>query len=118
MFQVADVQVKIFLQVYYPKDLACFAVLSEDFKAAGHEVTVLLDARLSKLNPPIDADRIVPIFYPYEPKKKFTSIAKVNDAIYVLAPETGQTLQSFVKLAEQTGKNSLNCESQRNRESC
>ena len=25
-----------------------------DFKAAGHEVTVLLDARISKLNPPID----------------------------------------------------------------
>jgi len=85
--------------------------LVHDFKDAGHEVTALLDGRLSKLNPPIDADRIVPIFYPYEPGKKITSIAKVNDAIYVLAPETGQTLQSFVKLAEGTGKNSLNCES-------
>ncbi len=43
--------------------------LVEDFKAAGHEVTVLIDSRLSKLNPPIDADCIVPIFYPNEPEK-------------------------------------------------
>jgi predicted ATP-grasp superfamily ATP-dependent carboligase len=85
--------------------------LVEDFKAAGHEVTVLLDGRLSKLSPPIDADRIVPIFYRYEIKNFFINIAKDNDAIYVLAPETGQTLQSFVELAEQTGKKSLNCES-------
>ena len=62
--------------------------LVEDFKAAGHEVTVLLDARLSKLNPPIDADCIVPIFYPHEPEKFLISIAKINDAIYVIAPET------------------------------
>ena len=39
-----------------------------DFKAAGHEVTVLLDERISKLNPPIDADCTVPIFYANEPK--------------------------------------------------
>jgi predicted ATP-grasp superfamily ATP-dependent carboligase len=85
--------------------------LVEDFKAAGHEITVLLDERLSKLNPPIDADCIVPIFYAHEPEKFLISLAKINDAIYVIAPETGQTLKSFVKLAEQTGKSSLNCES-------
>ena len=32
-----------------------------DFKAAEHEVTVLMDARLSKLNPPLNADVILPI---------------------------------------------------------
>jgi tyramine---L-glutamate ligase len=85
--------------------------LVEDFKTAGHEVTVLIDSRLSKLNPPINADCIVPIFYPNEPEKFLGSISKINDAIYVIAPETGQTLQSFVELAEQTGKRSLNCES-------
>jgi predicted ATP-grasp superfamily ATP-dependent carboligase len=85
--------------------------LVEDFKAGGNEVTVLLDERLSKLSPPINSDRIVPIFYPYETEKFLINNAKINDAIYVLAPETGQTLQSFVELAEQTGKNSLNCDS-------
>jgi tyramine---L-glutamate ligase len=85
--------------------------LVEDFKSAGHEVTVLIDSRLSKLNPPLNSDCIVPIFYADEPKKIFNNIAKVNDAIYVIAPETENTLQSFVELAEQTGKISLNCES-------
>jgi predicted ATP-grasp superfamily ATP-dependent carboligase len=82
-----------------------------DFKAAGHEATVLLDARLSKLNPPIAVDRIVPVFNPQEPKKFLTNIAKINEAIYVITPETGRTLQSFVELMEQTGKVSINCES-------
>ena len=67
-----------------------------DFKAAGHEVTVLLDERLSKLNPPLDADCTVPIFYASEPKRFLSNIAKINDAVYVIAPETGQTLQSLV----------------------
>jgi len=82
-----------------------------DFKAAGHEVTVLLDARISKLNPPIAVDCTVPVFYPQEPKKFLANVAKINDAAYVVAPETGQTLQSLVELVEQTGKVSLNCES-------
>ena len=82
-----------------------------DFKSAGHEVTVLLDARLSKLNPPIDADCTVPVFYPQEAEKFLVNAAKINDAVYVIAPETGQTLQSLVEFVEQTGKVSLNCES-------
>ena len=82
-----------------------------DFKTAGHEVTVLLDARISKLNPLIAADCTVPVFYPQEPKKFLNNIAKINDGVYVIAPETGQTLQSLVELAEKTGKVSLNCES-------
>ena len=86
--------------------------LVADFKAAGHEVTVLLDSRLSKLNPPINANCIVPIFYPEEPKRFIKNTAKINDAIYIIAPETKQTLQSLVEVSEGTGKVSLNCESQ------
>jgi predicted ATP-grasp superfamily ATP-dependent carboligase len=89
--------------------LRCFV---EDFKAAGHEVTILMDSRLSKLSPPISADFIVPVSYPEESKKFLQNIAKINDAIYIIAPETGQTLQSLVELAEGTGKVPLNCESQ------
>ena len=76
-----------------------------DFKAAGHEVTVLMDARISKLNPPIEADCIVPIFYPQEPEKFINNIAKINDAIYVIAPETGQTLQSLSRTCRAVGEN-------------
>ena len=81
-----------------------------DFKSAGHEVTVLLDARLSKLNPPIVAECTIPVFYPKEAEKFLVNAAKINDAVYVIAPETGQTLQSLVQLVEHTGKVSLNCE--------
>ena len=89
--------------------LRCFV---EDFKTAGHEVTVLMDSRLSKLSPPISADRIISVSYPEDPKEFLKNIAKTNDAIYIIAPETGQTLQSLVELAEETGKVQLNCESQ------
>lgn len=83
-----------------------------DFKAAGHEVTVLLDGRISKLNPPLKADCVVPVFYANEPQRFLASIAKINDATYIIAPETDQILQSLVKVTEETGKISLNCESQ------
>jgi tyramine---L-glutamate ligase len=99
-----------------PSDLSeGFAMLScvaEDLKRAGHEVTVLLDARLSKLNPPLDVDCTVPILYSHEPEKFLKNIAKINDAVYIIAPQTGRTLQSFVERIEQTGKYSLNCASQ------
>ena len=81
-----------------------------DFKSAGHEVTVLLDDRISKLNPPIAADCTIPVSYPHEAEKLFNDAAKINDAIYVVAPETAQTLQSFVELVEHIGKVSLNCD--------
>jgi predicted ATP-grasp superfamily ATP-dependent carboligase len=79
-----------------------------DFSAAGHEVTVLLDARLSKLNPPLKASCTVPLFYAGEPQRFLSNLAKINDALYVIAPETGQTLPSLVKAAEETGTLSLN----------
>jgi predicted ATP-grasp superfamily ATP-dependent carboligase len=85
--------------------------VTSDFKAVGHEITVLLDERISKLNPPINADWIVPIFNPQEAKNFLSKIAKINDAVLVVAPETGQILQSLVELVERTDKISLNCES-------
>jgi hypothetical protein len=87
--------------------LRCF---TKDLKAAGNEVTVLLDARLSKLNPPIAADCIVPVFQVSEAEKSFLKAAAINDASYAIAPETDQTLESLVKNVRTTGKLSLNCE--------
>ena len=83
--------------------------VASDFKAAGHEVTVLLDERISKLNPPMNVDCIVPILNQNEPKNFLVEIARINDAAHIIAPETGQTLQSLVQIMEQTGKISLNC---------
>ena len=91
-----------------------FAILrtvASDFKAAGHDVTVLLDDRISKLNPPINADCTVPVIYPEETTRFLTSLASINDASYIIAPETGQILESYVALMEKTCKISLNCQS-------
>jgi tyramine---L-glutamate ligase len=85
--------------------------VTSDLKAAGHEITVLLDSRISKLNPPITADCTVPIFNYQEVKRFLIGIAKINDAILIIAPETGQILQSLVELVEKTNKVSLNSES-------
>jgi hypothetical protein len=82
-----------------------------DLKRAGHEITVLLDYRISKFNPPTNADYTVPIFYPQEAKNFLANISKINDGALIVAPETRQTLQTLVELIEKTGKVSLNCES-------
>ncbi|MGD6805553.1 MAG: ATP-grasp domain-containing protein [Candidatus Bathyarchaeia archaeon] len=82
-----------------------------DFRAANHEVTILLDARLAKFDPPTGANYTQQVLYADEPKKFLTNASKRNDAIYVIAPETGQTLQTYVKLSEETGTTSLNSQS-------
>lgn len=83
--------------------------ITADFKAAGHEVTILLDARISKFNSPIDADCIVPIFFADEPEKIILHNSNETEAIFIIAPESGQTLQHLIKAIERTGKILLNC---------
>ena len=83
-----------------------------DFRAAGHEVTVLLDERLAKVDAPTGANYNMQVLYAHEPKKFLQNAAKNYDAFYVIAPETGRVLEDFVKIVEGTGKTSLNCESE------
>ena len=90
---------------------AMLRCVAADFKAAGHEVTVLLDQRISKLNLPLNADYIVPVAYSHEPAFFLSDVAKINDALFLIAPETDGTLQKLVALVEKTGKTSLNCTS-------
>jgi predicted ATP-grasp superfamily ATP-dependent carboligase len=82
-----------------------------DFKAAGHQVAVILDERLSRFNPPLDADFILQGFSGVSPQEIISTNASSNDAILIIAPETEQTLQKLVKVVEQTGKIVLNCTS-------
>jgi len=99
-----------------PPSVLCegFAMLrsvASDFKASGHEVHILLDCRVSKLSPPLEVNCVKHIFYPQEAENSLIYSSKIYDGIYIIAPETGQTLQSLVKIAEQAGALSLNCES-------
>jgi len=83
--------------------------LIADCKAAGHNVTALLDSRLKEFNPPNQADRIFSVTSPAEFSAKLTEQAKVADAVYVIAPESGQVLENLVQDIENSGGTALSC---------
>jgi len=85
--------------------------LIADFKAAGHETTVLLDERIARRDAPLDADIVIPVCHFEETEEFIKALSKINDALYIIAPETSGILEEKVKLIEQTGKMSLNCKS-------
>ncbi len=103
----------------YTKEIISANILSEgyamlrsliaDFKAAGHKVTTLLDSRLTCFNPPLDAE-VVPISSPKELDQKLRELAGMADAVYVVAPESGQVLERLVEKVEASGGTSLNCQ--------
>jgi predicted ATP-grasp superfamily ATP-dependent carboligase len=83
--------------------------LIADFKAAGHNVTTTVDSRIAMLNPPIEADYVVPVSSSKEAQANLQKISDEVDAVYVIAPETDGVLGSLVELVEQTNAASLNC---------
>jgi predicted ATP-grasp superfamily ATP-dependent carboligase len=88
---------------------AMLRTLISDLKAAGHYVTATLDSRLARLNPPIGADCIVPVFSSREVQAAIRKVSASADAAYVIAPETEGILQLLVESVEQTDVASLNC---------
>lgn len=84
--------------------------LISDCKAAGHNVTTLLDSRLKEFNPPNEANQIVSVSSPNELSAKLKEHSSVADAVYVIAPESGQVLEKLVENIEFSGGTSLNCE--------
>jgi len=84
--------------------------LISDCKAAGHNVTTLLDSRLKEFNPPNEADQIVSVSSPNELYAKLKEHSSVADAVYVIAPESGQVLEKLVEVIQVSGGTSLNCE--------
>jgi len=83
--------------------------LVADFKAAGHSVNTVLDSRLAALNPPLEAECIVPASSFQEAKLAIHNISESADAAYIIAPESNQVLQSLVANIEQADVLSLNC---------
>lgn len=88
---------------------AMLRCVTADLKAAGHQVTVLLDERISKFKAPLDVDCTVPVSSADSVNKALTHNVAANDAVIIIAPETAQILQKLVRGIEQTGKISLNC---------
>jgi predicted ATP-grasp superfamily ATP-dependent carboligase len=84
--------------------------LISDCKAAGHNVTTLLDSRLKAFNPPNEADQTVSVYSPHQLSVKLKEHSGVVDAFYVIAPESGQVLKKLVGDIESSGGTLLNCE--------
>ncbi len=81
------------------------------FRAAGHEVTWVAAAELSRFNPPIQANCTIPVFGFKEAQQAILKACATVDAAYVIAPETGGTLHALVEFIEQNGVPLLNCRS-------
>jgi predicted ATP-grasp superfamily ATP-dependent carboligase len=80
-------------------------------KAVGHEVLVIFDEELSRLNPPMDVDNVIPIFNFKDAQQAILKLCTDIDAAYVIAPETGGTLHALVEFIEQQGVPLLNSHS-------
>lgn len=85
--------------------------VASNLKAAGHQVTIILDEGLSRLNPPLEADCVIPIFSFREAQQAILKACADTDAAYIIAPETGGTLQTLVEFIEQNGVPLLNSRS-------
>ncbi|MGQ9642050.1 MAG: ATP-grasp domain-containing protein [Candidatus Bathycorpusculaceae bacterium] len=84
--------------------------LISDFKAQGYNITTFLDSRLKTLNPPIEADNIISTSSRKELDENLKKLSGLVDAVYVIAPESGQVLQKLVKIVEACGGTCLNCQ--------
>jgi hypothetical protein len=82
--------------------------LVSDLKAAGHKITVLLDSRLSMLNPPLKADRTIAVSSFTGLDETLKTLVRRVDAAYIIAPESNHTLRRLVELVETHGGTSLN----------
>ena len=99
-----------------PTSILCegFAMLRaviSDFKAAGHSLTTVLDSRLKLLNPPLEADSVVSTSSNQDVETALQELSESVDAVFIIAPESNQILQSLVESIELTGVTSLNCSS-------
>lgn len=83
--------------------------LISDCKAAGHNVTTLLDSRVKEFNPPNQADKIFSVASSAEVSAKLSELSIVTDGVYVIAPESGQVLENLMQIIEDSGGKSLNC---------
>jgi predicted ATP-grasp superfamily ATP-dependent carboligase len=85
--------------------------LTEDFQAAGHHVTAVLDSRLAQFKQPMQPDQILPACTPDGLEETLQKTLGEVEAAYIIAPEDNELLKTTVQLVEDYGLLSLNCPS-------
>jgi len=86
--------------------------LISDLKAAGNRVTTILDQRLARLKPPLEADHVFEASSRTEFPSNLERSYGLVDAAILVAPESDGTLQGFVREIENLKVKSLNCSSE------
>ena len=74
--------------------------VTEDFQKAGHEVTTLLDSRLTKLKDDLKANNLEINSKQNNTPDILNNILKTVDLSLIIAPETREILSSFVQIAK------------------
>jgi predicted ATP-grasp superfamily ATP-dependent carboligase len=85
--------------------------ITSDSKAAGHDVTTVLDRRIAEFNPPLEADHKIVVNAFGDAVNSIQEAAESADAVYIIAPESNNTLQTLVESVERRNIPSLNCRS-------
>ncbi len=88
---------------------AMLRALIEDFKTLGHSITTLVDSRIVKFKPPLQADRIISVSSRDDLCKLLRETCRNVDAVYIIAPESNGVLWKLVEDVEEFGGNIINC---------
>jgi len=83
--------------------------LVSDFRAMGHEVSTLLDSRVMKFNPPLEATEVHPISSRTDLKESLQNLSRSVDGVYLTAPESSGILSKLIEAVVEVGGASLNC---------
>jgi predicted ATP-grasp superfamily ATP-dependent carboligase len=81
---------------------------AEDAKSAGHAVTAILDGKIARLSPSLEADRKITVHSLPEAEIALFKAVDDADATYIIAPETENKLEQLVRKVEKNRVLSLN----------
>ena len=81
-----------------------------DLKVIGCNIVTFIDSRLKEFSPPLLADDEISISSQSDLHKLLRRYSQEVDGVFIIAPESNQTLQCLVEIVEESGGASLNCQ--------
>ena len=81
-----------------------------DLKVIRCNIVTFIDSRLKEFSPPLLADDEISISSQSDLHKLLRRYSQEVDGVFIIAPESNQTLQCLVEIVEESGGASLNCQ--------
>jgi len=92
-----------------PEGYGMLRSLVSDLSRAGYRTVTLIDARCRSASSLLQADQIISISSKEQLTRTFSKTLESVDAACVIAPESDETLETFVRKTKEKGILSLNC---------